>query len=205
MSDTTPPPASDLPSSWQAEDDDAIRADRSSRKWWIIGGIVLVVLLVPIGLALSKLGDDEPREWPSTYEGRPEGLGGEKESADEVTPTAEPGVYIWNGFDGWHVWVVNGDGLDGLSGTITSNDDIVSAESSVADGGKVTLEGEEVTFDLEGGGAVTGIDFDPGFSKELKIDLLSASGDVSASQVFTGSKSAPASSVPVVIEKELVD
>jgi hypothetical protein len=204
MSDTTPPPASDLPASWQEEDDDAVRTDRSSRKWWIVGAVVVVLLVVAAAIALSQL-DAEERAWPSAYDGRPAGLGGEKESANEVTPTAEPGVYIWNGFDGWHVWVVNGDGLDGLSGTITSSDDLVSAASSVPKGGTVTVEGEKVTFDLKGGGAVTGVDFDPGFSKELKFDLSSAGGDISADQVFTGSKSAPARSVPVVIEKKVVD
>jgi hypothetical protein len=203
MSDTTPP-ASDLPASWQEEDDDAARSERSGRKWWIIGGVVLVLLVVGLAIAFSGLATEE-RAWPSAYDGRPAGLGGEKESADEVEPSADPGVYIWNGFDGWHVWVVNGDGLDGLRGTITSSDDLVSATSSVPDGGTVTVEGEKVTFDLDGGGAVTGVDFDPGFSKELTIELESADGAVAADRVSTGSKGGSVDAVPVVIEKKVVD
>jgi hypothetical protein len=204
MSDT-PGSASDLPSSWKEEEDDALRADRSSRRWWVLGGIVLVVL-VAAGIVAYVNRSDGPvdRAWPESYGGRPDGLGGDGDTAADVTVAADPGVYIWNGFDGWHIWVVDGDGLDGLKGTITSSDDIVSASSSAPDAGDATVDGKQVTFDLDGSTAVAGVDFDPGFSKELTFTIETDGGPVKADQVFTGSKPTSATSVPVVVEKAVV-
>lgn len=206
MSDTTPPPDSGLPSSWDEEDADAIRTDAKSRRWWWIGGAVVVVLVAIAAATFVVMGGDSvDRAWPDATGGRPAGLGGENEKAADVTPTVDPGVYIWQSFDGWHLWVVGGDGIDGLTGTIKSNDDIVSASSSAPDAGKVTVDGKEVTFDLDAGAPLAGVDFDPGFAKKLTFSLESADGPVAADQVFTGSASTPATAVPVVIDKAVVD
>lgn len=205
MSDHQPPSASDLPSSWQDEDEDAIRTEGKSRKVWVFGGIAVVLLVIVGVIAVINLGGPEERAWPAALDGRPEGLGGEKETAAEVTPSAEPGVYIWNSFDGWHLWIVNGEGLDGLTGSITSNDDIVSASSSNPDAGTASVDDKKITFDLDGGDALAGVDFDPGFAKKLTFDLETADGEVSADLVFTGAKSAPVSSIPLVVDKEVVD
>ncbi|HWJ97320.1 MAG TPA: hypothetical protein VNQ33_04115, partial [Acidimicrobiales bacterium] len=152
-----------------------------------------------------NLRDPEERAWPASVGGRPEGLGGEKETAGEVTPSADPGVYIWNSFDGWHLWVVGGEGIDGLTGTITSSDDVVGAVSSAPDAGTVSVEGKTITFDLAAGSAVAGVDFDPGFAKELTFTLKTAGGDVAPAQVFTGASREPVDAVPVVIDKAVVD
>jgi len=205
MSDTQPPSDTGLPSSWNEEDADAIRSDAKSKKWWIIGGVVVVLIAVVASIAILNSGDSRERAWPKSVDGRPEGLGGEKETAADVTPSADPGVYIWNSFDGWHVWVVNGDGLDGLTGTIASNDDIVGAESSNPDAGTVSADGKTVTFDLAAGDALAGVDFDPGFAKKLTFTLETADGEVKATQVFTGSQSKAVDAVPVVIDKAVVD
>lgn len=205
MSDTSGP-ANDVPSSWKEEQDDAARAGRGSRRWWIIGGIVIVVL-VAAGVVAFVNRSDGPvdRAWPESYGGRPDGLGSDGDTAVDVTAAADPGVYIWNGFDGWHLWVVNGEGLDGLKGTITSSDDIVSASSSAPSAGDATVDGKEVTFDLDGSTPVAGVDFDPGFSQELTFTIETSGGPVKADQVFTGSKPTPARAVPVVVEKAVVD
>jgi len=205
MSDTNPPSDAGLPSSWNEEDADAIRSDAKSRKWWIIGAVAVVLLVVVGGLAVINLREPAERAWPDSVGGRPAGLGGEKETAADVTPTADPGVYIWNSFDGWHLWVVNGEGLDGLTGTIKSNDDINAATSSAPEAGTASADGRTITFDLDGGEALAGVDFDPGFSKQLTFTLETATGEVAASQVFTGGASTPASAVPVVIDKAEVD
>lgn len=205
MSDTPPPPDSDLPSSWDEDDHDAIRADAKSRRWWWIGGAVVVILAILGALAfINRSNDPADRAWPDAVGGRPPGLGGENETAAQVTPEAEPGVYVWQSFDGWHLWVVGGDGIDGLTGTITSNDDIVSARSSDADAGTVSLDGKEITFDLDAGVPLAGVDFDPGFSEKLTITLETAGGEVAADQVFTGSGRTPAEAVPLVIDKPVV-
>jgi len=206
MSTTPPPPASDLPASWQEEDDDAIRTERKSRRWWIIGGVVAVLLAVVAGIAIINARGDVERAWPTEVGGRPEGLGGEDETASEVTPTAAPGVYLWNSFDGWHLWVVNGEGIDGLTGTISSDEDLTSAESSAPDAGTVSADGKEVTLDLKGGEALAGVDFEPGFyAKELTFDLQTSGGDLPAKVFFLGSGRTPATSVPLVLDKDPVD
>lgn len=205
MSDAQPPATPDFPASWNDEEEDAVRSGRRGIVWWILGGIV-AVLLVILGINLIfNQGSDEPRAWPEAVDGRPEGLGGEKETAAEVTPEAKPGVYLWNSFDGWHLWVVNGDGIEGLTGTISSNDDLVGAESSAPDAGTVSVSGKTVTFDLSGDAAVAGVDFDPGFASKLTFELETADGEVTAAQVFTGSGSEPVDSIPVIIDKPVVD
>lgn len=205
MSDTQPPSDAGLPSSWNEEDADAIRTEAKSKKWWIIGGIAVVLLAIVGVLAVVNLRDPEERAWPASVDGRPEGLGGEKETAAGVTPSADPGVYIWNSFDGWHLWVVNGAGLEGLSGTIKSSNDLVGAESSAPDAGTVSVDGKVINFDLDGDAAVAGVDFDPGFAKRLTFTFESGGGDVKAAQVFTGGASKAVDRVPVVIDKAPVD
>jgi hypothetical protein len=205
MSDTPPPAPSDLPASWQEEDDDAARTDGRRRTWWVVGGIVVVILAAAGIFAFVQAMQPEDRAWPAAYGGRPDGLGGERESAADVTLSASPGVYIWESFDGWHLWVVNGDGLAGLTGTISSNSDLVEATSSAPDAGTVSVDKKTVTFDLSEGAAVAGVDFDPGFADRLTFRLETADGEVSASQVLTGSKSTPVDAVPVVVNKAPVD
>ena len=207
MSDTPPPPPSDLPSSWKAEESDAARADRSGSRRWLLAGAVGLVLVAGIVAALVATGGIGPKEraWPAEVGGRPAGLGGEKETAAEVTPDVPAGVYLWQSFDGWHLWAVNGDGLDGLTGTITSSDDIVDAVSSAPNDGTVSVAGKTIAFDLGGSAAVAGVDFDPGFSRQLTFVLETADGKVRASQVFTGQDREPVDAVPVVIDKPVVD
>ena len=206
MSDTPPPSDAGLPSSWDEEDRDAIRTEASSRRWWWIGAAVVVVLAV-LGVIAFVNRSDGPveRAWPESVSGRPSGLGGEGDTAADVTPTADPGVYIWESFDGWHLWAVGGEGIDGLRGTITSSDPIVSATSSAPDAGPATVDGKEVTFDLSGDAPVAGVDFDPGFSQRLTFTLETADGEVAADQVFLGSDRAAVDAVPVVIDKAVVD
>lgn len=205
MSDTPTPPPADLPASWQEEDDDAVRKDRSGRLWWVIGGIVVVILLAGGVFAFVQALQPEDRAWPQAYNGRPEGLGGEKDTAIDVQPDVPPGIYIWESFDGWHLWVVNGDAVAGLSGTITSSDDFVSAVSSSPGDGAVSVDGKTIDFDLSDGAPVAGVDFDPGFSQKLTFKLDTAGGEATTEQVFTGSKSAPVAAVPVVVNKDVVD
>ena len=91
----TEPPSSPLPSSWKEEEEDAIRTEKSRRVWWIVGAVAVVAIV--IGVFVAFQGSQEPdRAWPDSLGGRPEGLGGEGDTADQVEPTAPPGVYIWN-------------------------------------------------------------------------------------------------------------
>jgi hypothetical protein len=205
MSDTQPPATPDFPASWNDEEADAARSGRRGIVWWVLGGVVAVVLVILGVNLIFNRGANEERAWPEAVDGRPAGLGGEDETAAEVTPEAGPGVYLWNSFDGWHLWVVNGDGIEGLTGTITSSGDLVGAESSAPDAGTVSVDGKVATFDLDAEAAVAGVDFDPGFADKLTFDLETADGEVVAAQVLTGSDSTPVDAVPVVLDKAVVD
>lgn len=204
MSDTPPPSPAPLPSSWNDEGQEVERSDRKSRIWWIIGALAIIVVVV-VGAFVVVRSRDQERAWPAATSGRPAGLGGEKQTTAEVDATAPPGVYIWQSFDGWHLWIVNGEGLEGLSGTIKSSAKLVNASASAPEDGTVGITGKTVEFDLDGGNAVAGVDFDPGFSDKLTFTLESGGVEVKASQVFTGSESAAVDAVPVVIDKPVVE
>ena len=205
MSDDELPSAPPLPGSWADDENEAVRQSGKHRRlWWILAVVVVVAIGAAVAAVLANGGVAPQRAWPASVGGRPEGLGGEKDTAADVTPTAPAGVYIWQSFDGWHLWAVNGDGLDGVKGTIESSDKIVQATSSAPDAGTVTVDGKTITFDLDGKAAVAGVDFDAGFSKKLTFDLEGPDGPIPATVVFTGSKAKPVDAVPVVIDKPVV-
>ena len=199
MSDPRP----DLPSSWSEEEQPA---RRSIPVWaWIVVGALAVVAVAFTAITLL-VDDTEERAWPAEVGGRPDGLGTEGQTADEVTPTASPGVYIWNSFDGWHLWVVGGAGLGGVQGTVSSDDGIADAVLSAPGVGSVAVDDERATFELPGDAELAGVDFDPNFfTKELTIELQDPSGqDVPVDLVQLGPDT-PAEAVPVVIDKPVVD
>lgn len=187
-----------LPSSWAAEEPTSASP---KRRWpWIVGAVVLLgAVAVAAFVVLSREAD---KDWPETAGGRPAGLGEEGQAAADVDPTADPGIYVWNSFDGWHLWVVNGDAIDGVSGTITSTDEPSKAVLSTPDAGSVAIDGKAIAFELPGDVPVAGVDFEPGFyGEELTIELEGANGVIAAADVTVGADG-KAEAVPVVIEKE---
>ena len=202
---TNEPTDTPLPGSWNADESDALATERKSRKaWWIGGAVVVVIVLVAVFAVLTNGGLKPERAWPEATGGRPTGLGEEKQTAGEVTPSADQGVYIWNSFDGWHLWAVNGEDLSGLTGTIKSSDDIVRATSSAPAAGTVSVDGKTITFDLSADAAVAGVDFEPGFSRKLTFDLQTKDGPVPVTLIRTGSGGASVDANPVVIDKPVV-
>ncbi|MEZ5140749.1 MAG: hypothetical protein R2711_18850 [Acidimicrobiales bacterium] len=85
--------------------------------------------------------------WPADLGGRPAGLGEIDEIAAEVTPEVEPGAYLWNDFDGWHLWFAFGDGFDRATGTIRSDDDVSKLLLSPTSSGTASGDGGEVSFE----------------------------------------------------------
>lgn len=203
--DPTDPTAAPLPESWKADETEALDGGKKHRKlWWIVGVLVVVVVAIAAFAVATNGGLKPERAWPDEASGRPTGLGEEKQTAGEVEPAADQGVYIWNSFDGWHLWVVNGPDLAGLTGTITSSDDFVRATSSAPAAGTVAIDGKELTFDLSADAAVAGVDFEPGFSRKLTFDLQTADGPVPVKLIKTGSGMASVDANPVVIDKPVV-
>jgi len=190
-------------------------------------GLVVLVLLVVGMVIVSKSGSDDDKKasgdgteqatgngegandgkaakpvWPPAVGGRPAGLGETKVPATEVTVEAEPGVYLWNDFDGWHLWVVNGAGVPPVSGSLSSNDELGKAVLAVPDAGTVKQDGKTATFILPTDVPLTGIDFNPGFySDSIVIALNGPDGaPVDTALVKTGKKST-AAPFPIVIRK----
>lgn len=205
MSDAEHPTSEPLPASWSADEQEAVRRESKGRKMFVIIAVVMAVVACGAIFVWSRSGGGpEERAWPASISGRPAGLGENGQTAAEVTPDAKPGVYLWSGFDGWHLWVVPGEGVRDVKGTITSTVDIAKASLSAPGNGSVTTSGHTVTFDLATDAAVTGVDFEPGFyAKELEVTLEGADGRLSPSVVTLG-QDTPAKAVPVVIEKAVV-
>ncbi len=139
--------------------------------------------------------------WPATATGRPAGLGTRGQAAPDITVEAEPGVYLWNDYDGWHLWAVGGGDLAEVTGTLTSNDTVAKAVLAVPGAGTVELADKVVRFTLPADGEISGIDFNPGFyAKQLVITLDGPDGPIDSSLVHTGSKAADAP-YPLVVSK----
>lgn len=199
----TPPP---LPSSWQADEQQAVEtAEKGSRRFWIITVVLVLVLFVVSVLVVSNQGDGvKERAWPATIDNRPGGLG-EGDTTEGAVPTASPGVYVWSDLGGWHLWIVNGEGVDGLTGSITSTDPIVSAEMSTASDGTVSIDDKELNLELKGEAPVEGITFDPGFSHHLDFNLETASGPVPDELIFLGADAENPSEAPLSLDKPVVN
>lgn len=187
-----------------------------------VGLVVLALLVVVVVLITKSSGSDDDASdkgsssessqttdpskakaaWPATIGGRPAALGKRGQKATEVDPAkAAPGAYLWNDYDGWHLWVVNGAGIGPVSGTLTSNDAVARAELAVPDAGTVSTKDKVVTFELPDSPKLTGIDFNPGFfARNLVFTLEGPDGPLPEKVVFVGSKPTQAP-YPLVISK----
>ncbi|MFN8018655.1 MAG: hypothetical protein U0P45_11085 [Acidimicrobiales bacterium] len=188
-----------------------------------IGLVVLALLVVVVVLITKSSGSDDDKassdngsskstqtttaangkaKWPPTIGGRPAALGKRGQKATQVDASkAKPGAYLWNDYDGWHLWVVNGTGIGAVKGTLTSNDAVARAELAVPDAGTVSTKDKVVTFDLPASPQLTGIDFNPGFfAKNLVFTLEGPDGPLPEQVVFVGSKPTQAP-FPLVISK----
>lgn len=186
-------------------------------------GLVVLALIVVAVVLISKSGNDDkgssatdknggssvsttvpkPKKasWPANLNGRPVTLGTTGQVASKVTPKAKPGVYIWSDFDGMHIWVVKGEGVPTITGTLDSNDKIQKAVTAVDGSGDVTVDGKRVSFNLPGKSPIEGVDFNPGFyGNKIVISLNGPDGPVDATLVKVGKKGDPAP-FPLVFER----
>ncbi len=206
-----------------SSDDDAIAISREKAIRIAQVGLVVLALLV-VGVVLLTKGDDKDTAskdktstskdadtkkstakpvWPKNVGGRPPALGKRGQAAADVTlgKDAKPGIYLWNDFDGWHLWVVNGEGVPAVKGTMTSNDTVAKAESAVPDAGTVVLVDKVATFELPTDQPIVGINFNPGFfANNLVFTLEGPDGAIDETLVHVGAKAEQAP-FPLVIAK----
>jgi hypothetical protein len=202
-------PHAPTPDSWKAEEAEVLGGKRRRPPLvLLVAGVVAVVAVLVV--VVLRIGDLEPTEkaWPTGLGPRPTGLGSTGQSTADAAAAgidAAPGAYFWRDFDGWHLWVVNGDGVSGLTGTLTSDEDFAQARLSAPGNGTVSTEGGRVKFALADDLPVAGLDFEPGFfADELELDLFSGGEPLEATRLLVGPE--PASTMPLRIEKaEVVD
>ncbi len=195
----------------------------------IIGGVVVVIIVVLIAALLAKGGGSSStsngdsglvgsadaagatttavvkKRWPAEVGGRPAPFGDRGQAAGDPGD-AQPGLYLWNDFDGWHLWVVQGDGIGPVSGTITSTADVTKAVSALPDdpGASIQIDGKTIRYDFSKGTApVQGVDFNPGFRVEsLTVVATGAGGSLPADSFHVG-KAMAAEPLPYTVS--LVD
>jgi hypothetical protein len=139
-------------------------------------------------------------DWPKDAKGRPPAFG-KTNDPPPATTTAKPGAYIWSDFDGWHLWVVPGEGVGAISGTLTSNDKVQKAVLAVEGAGSVDVEDKTARFSLPADRPVSGIDFNPGFyGKQIVITLNGPDGPLDGRFIFLGKK-ATVAPFPLVLQK----
>lgn len=189
--------ANQLPDSWDVED---AAVARTGPRWGLIlGGLALVAILIAAGVVGFQIAMEKTKKaWPASAGGPPAGLGATPAEAAADTP---PGVYLWNDFGGWHLRVVNGEGVAGVKGTIVSGDEIASAEAATAGEGTAVIDGETIEFDLPAEPRVAGVDFNPGFyAEKLTVTLEGTDGPVDPKLVTVG-RDRKVTEVPVVLQK----
>lgn len=191
-------PDAELPSSWATDESSPTR----SKLWIVLAGVAVLAVAFAVVVVISKRTTKKPDgAWPASVSGRPSGLGKVNQPAAEVTATAKPGVYVWSDFDGWHLWVVHGSGVGAVTGTITGNDKLASAEPAVKGAGSVSVDGKVATFSLPTSPTLDGVDFNPGFyTDHLTIAVRDANGPISPSLVTKGSATA-VKAMPLDIEQ----
>ena len=111
--------------------------------------------------------------WPTKVSGRPTALGKLGGVPADASDPPEPGVYLWSGFDGWHLWAVGDPGRLQARGTITSDDTMTIGTGTAEKDGNLKVDGKTLTFDLsQVTGPVVGFKFAPGFfSKKITVQL----------------------------------
>jgi hypothetical protein len=142
----------------------------------------------------STSADAGRRAWPAEVGGRPPAFGA-RETPPPALTDAEPGVYLWNDFDGWHLWVVQGPGTDRITGFITSSAKATKAVAALPGdtSSGIAMDGRTIVVDFGPSDApVVGVDFNPGFRVEsLAIDLTNGGEALGPGVLRLGSRAVP--------------
>jgi hypothetical protein len=141
-------------------------------------------------------------DWPAAVGGRPPALGrtGQRAPEVDVAPGTKPGVYLWNDYDGWHLWVIGGRGVSTITGSIQSNDVVDKADLAVPGTGTVSRSGKVASFTFPAGAQLAGIDFHPGFyGRQMVVSLDGPDGPLPVALLHVG-RDAADTPFPFVIE-----
>lgn len=194
---------------------------RSSPAIPIVAGAAALLLIVVIFVVARNASDSEESQGPesATDGGSPDGgsdsgpaveqwtrsVVGSPEvfSGAEPAPDAQPGVYVWVDFDGWHLRVVKGEGVGQVSGEITGSDEPILKGMVAADPSAATVEGKVLRFDLPAEGKpITGFDFSSNFyGGRIVLRAEGPDGLLPRDLILTGSNAEPAGGNPAIFQR----
>ncbi len=224
---TAPPP----PEAYPTPDQDPDHSGRSMMPTYLgIGAVVVVLVLILVAVVISRGSDDdkpnakptttEPSEgdksdttdknepektkrgWPDSVQGRPVGFGTRDTPPPADAGSLAPGAYLWIDFKGWHLWIVRGPGVEGVTGRIELDAEPTRAAPAVQGQGQVVIDGNAIEFDLTNVDAdVVGVEFNTFYAGTMNVSLESADGPMDAGNVHIGRKESPSPN-PIAIAKE---
>ena len=133
-------------------------------------------------------------KWTNGLAGSPKvfrAADGSASSDPQPGKDAKPGVYFWESYDGWHVRVVKGDGVDKVDGIVTGllkNQGAKIVKVTGADASVAKAEGGNVSFQVPPGGSnVVGIDFTlDAFTTNSTLTLNGDNGSLDVSKIYLG-------------------
>ena len=168
----------------------------------LIGVLVAALAMVTAYIVIAEPFEvQQETMWPLDVGGRPAGLGEPGDLAEAVTPEAPVGAYVWNDFDGWHLWFVLDSTIPKVSGTIVSTDDIEKSVLTPAAAGSAEADGKTLAFTIESEAGLAGIDFEPGFyADRFEVRIETPDGPLPPELVHRG-RSAAVAALPLVVEK----
>lgn len=112
--------------------------------------------------------------WPAWVLGQPRRLFEAEAPPAEIGETP-PGFYLWLDFEGWHLWLVGGEGSD--ASVEIQSDDAFSKADPVGEPPAIEQEGNRLRMSRGDASATSvGLDFNPGFF--AKTLIVTTTGDL---------------------------
>lgn len=112
--------------------------------------------------------------WPTWVMGQPRRLFEAEAPPTEIGETP-PGFYLWLDFEGWHLWLVGGEGSD--ASVEIQSDDAFSKAEPVGTPPAIEQEGNRLRMSRGDASATSvGLDFNPGFF--AKTLIVTTTGDL---------------------------
>lgn len=219
------------PEAYPTPDEDPDGSGRSMMSTYLgIAAVVVVLVLILVAVVISRSSDDdqpnadpsttEPSEgdeadtteqtepektergWPDSVQGRPAGFGTRDTPPPADAGSLAPGAYLWIDFNGWHLWIVRGPGVEGITGRIELDAEPTRAAPAVEGEGQVAIDGNAIVFDLTDAEAeVVGVEFNTFYAGTMNVSLESSEGPIDAGNVHIGRKETPSPN-PIAVAKE---
>lgn len=143
-------------------------------------------------------------DWPMVLDFPPKLFYRSGYSAPDPQPGAEsrPGVYLWEGFDGWQLRIVPGARVGHISGRVTGAEGTAITQVTGASPGVARTDGTDVIFDVPATGSVVGVSFQLGFYTQMtQISIYGPNGPLDPSLIFLGQQATPAQTSPMTFQK----